>query len=303
MQKYQVRVQSILDSALSDANVPARLRSSMRYSTLAGGKRVRALLVYASGIAMGAPLARLDAIAAALECIHAYSLIHDDLPAMDDDDLRRGQATNHVKYDDATAILAGDALQTLAFELIASPDSQLSDLQARKIMLNMAQASGPAGMVGGQMLDILATEQRLSRTELENVHRCKTGALISSAVVCGALASDCATDQQVSALRQYADNIGLAFQVVDDVLDIESSTEQLGKPSGADVALGKSTYPALIGLAESKKLADNLYQQAVDCINTISDNSAPNKQDNLTASVNRFSMLYELAELIINRTH
>jgi len=303
MQEYQARVQRTLDRVLSNAQVPNRLRESMRYSTLSNGKRVRALLVYAAGIALDAPLQRLDAIAAALECVHAYSLIHDDLPAMDDDDLRRGQATNHIKYDDATAILAGDALQTLAFETIASPDSGLSDPQVRQISLKLAQASGAVGMVGGQILDILATEQQLSRAELEDVHSRKTGALINASVVCGALCSDYGNDTQIKALSDYADHIGLAFQVVDDILDIESSTEELGKPSGADQALGKSTYPALIGLEASKELATNLYQRAIDCIATISDNSElPNgiETDNMS---NKFSLLHDLAKLIVRRTH
>ncbi len=307
MQEYQARIQAVLERTLSNADVPARLLDAMRYSTLSGGKRVRALLVYAAGIAVDAPLKRLDAVAAALECIHAYSLIHDDLPAMDDDDLRRGQATNHIKFDEATAILAGDALQTLAFELIASPDSELNDTQAREITLLLAQAGGAAGMVGGQMLDILATElateKHLNQTELENVHRRKTGALINASVVCGALCSDYASQASRQALSDYADHLGLAFQVVDDVLDIESSTAELGKPNGADQALGKSTYPALIGLEASKQLATKLYQRAIDCVLAIGDNSELAKYGQFDKTPNNFTMLHDLAELIVNRTH
>ncbi|MFT6409010.1 MAG: geranylgeranyl pyrophosphate synthase [Arenicella sp.] len=287
MLEYQARNQRFLEACLDNADVPERLRAAMRYSTLSGGKRFRALLVYASGLAVDAPLARLDAVAAALECIHAYSLIHDDLPAMDDDDLRRGQATSHIKYDEATAILAGDALQTLAFELIASASSELTDAQARRICLKLAQSSGQTGMVGGQILDIQATEGQLSLGELEDVHRRKTGALINAAVICGALCSDYSTESQLENLSNYANNLGLAFQVVDDILDIESSTEELGKPSGSDIEMGKSTYPALIGLQESKKLAQNLYQESIVSIAAISDNTL---------------LLEDLAKLVVERT-
>ncbi len=286
MREYQARNQQVLSSALSKAQIPERLSEAMRYSTLAAGKRFRALLVYGAGLALDAPLARLDAVAAALECLHAYSLIHDDLPAMDDDDLRRGQPTNHIKFDEATAILAGDALQTLAFELIADQTSDLNDAQARKICLKLAQSSGATGMVGGQILDILATDKALARTALEEVHRRKTGALINAAVICGALCSDYATQEQLDALGDYADKLGLAFQVMDDVLDIESTTEELGKPTGSDQALGKSTYPALLGLAQSKELATNLYQESIVSIASISDNT---------------SLLEDLAELTIKR--
>jgi geranylgeranyl pyrophosphate synthase len=287
MREYQARTQEVLDQALSNLDVPERLRKSMRYSTLSGGKRVRALLVYASGLAVDAPSNRLNAVAAALECIHAYSLIHDDLPAMDDDDLRRGQSTNHIEFDQATAILAGDALQTLAFELINSDDSGLSDAQARKISLTLAQSSGPVGMVGGQMLDIQATDESLTREQLENVHRRKTGALINAAVICGALCSDYVTTEKLNKLNEYANKIGLAFQVVDDILDIESSTEELGKPNGSDQEMGKSTYPALIGLQASKKLAENLYQESIVSIASISDNT---------------QLLEDLAKLVVKRT-
>lgn len=303
MQQYQARIQGVLENYLENAEVPERLKQAMQYSTLSGGKRFRALLVYAAGSAMGAPLERLDKVAAALECVHAYSLIHDDLPAMDDDDLRRGQATSHIKFDEATAILAGDALQTLAFELISSADSLLTDQQARHITVKLAQASGASGMVGGQMLDILATQNDLSRAELENVHRRKTGALINAAVVCGALCSDHANQQHISALSEYADHIGLAFQVVDDILDVEASTEQLGKPSGADQELGKSTYPAILGLAESKKLALKLYQQSIDCIDTISDNNELSENSLLDKTSSKVELLKDLAELVVKRTY
>ena len=295
-QVYLHRVEKRLDEALTNTKAPKTLIDSMRYSTLAGGKRIRALLVYASGIITGAKLEALDTIAAAIECIHAYSLIHDDLPAMDDDELRRGKPTNHIKFGEATAILAGDALQTLAFELILSMESDLRDYQVRLIGLEIAKASGAAGMVGGQMLDIEATNKVLERAQLERVHRCKTGALILAATRAGALAGDLNNKEQISALELYAANIGLAFQVIDDILDIESSTEILGKPSGSDLELKKSTYPALLGLQESKQLAENLYLQAMDCVSTIGDNTDQTQGSGL-------SMLNAIAELIIKRTH
>lgn len=242
---YRARIEQVLDKALHHANSPASLQESMRYSTLAGGKRVRAMLVYAAGLSLDAPLQRLDAVAAALECVHSYSLIHDDLPAMDDDDLRRGKPTNHKRFDEATAILAGDALQTVAFELINAEQS-LSDSQVRKIGLLLAKSAGRDGMVGGQMLDMEATEKSISREQLEDVHRRKTGALIRAAVLTGALCADNVESREYDALDNYAVKLGLAFQVIDDVLDIEASTEVLGKPSGADQEMGKSTYPACL---------------------------------------------------------
>jgi len=287
MREYQTRSERVLDTALSNAQVPERLLTAMRYSTLGGGKRFRALLVYAAGLAVGAPIKRLDAVAAALECVHAYSLIHDDLPAMDDDTLRRGKATNHIEFDQATAILAGDALQTLAFELINCPESGLDDAQCRVVSHDLAKAAGQTGMVGGQMLDILATNASdIDRTHLEDLHRRKTGALISAAVCCGANCSNKVSAKQQQSLQNYANNLGLAYQVVDDILDIEASTEQLGKNSGVDQALGKATYPALIGLQQSKQLAENLYQDAIASIASIGDNTA---------------LLADLAALVVNR--
>ncbi len=288
MREYQQRIQTVLETALESADVPQRLNQAMRYSTLSGGKRFRALLVYAAGLSVDAPLARLDAVAAAVECIHAYSLIHDDLPAMDDDDLRRGLATNHIEFDEPTAILAGDALQTIAFELVTSASSELTDAQARSICFKLAQSSGQIGMVGGQMLDIQATDKQLGREALENIHRRKTGALINASVICGALCSESASQAQLHELNNYANNLGLAFQVVDDILDIESSTEELGKPSGSDIEKGKSTYPALIGLQESKKLATNLYKESIVSIATIGDNT---------------QLLEDLAKLVVKRTN
>jgi geranylgeranyl pyrophosphate synthase len=265
----------------------------MRYSTLAGGKRIRALLVYATGFATNAPIEKLDVVACALEFIHSYSLIHDDLPSMDDDDLRRGQATSHIQFDEATAILSGDALLTLAFELINDSASPLSDTQCRLISHKLANCAGQVGMVGGQMLDILATQpgldiNKLNRDALEDIHRRKTGALINASVVSGALCSETVSKTDLANLSNYANNVGLAFQVMDDVLDVESNTQQLGKQAGADNTLGKSTYPELLGLNASKQLAQTLCQDAIDCIASISDNT---------------HHLVELAAFVVKRTH
>jgi len=303
MREFQSRTQRVLEQALNEPNIPARLRNAMQYSTLSGGKRFRAMLVYAAGIAVDAPFEKLDVIAAALECIHAYSLIHDDLPAMDDDDLRRGIATNHIEFDEATAILAGDGLLTFAFELINRPTSPFNDAQCRFINAELATQAGPAGMVGGQMLDIQATEQEINQQQLEDIHRRKTGALIRAAVLCGAhcgdnISSNTNNQKLFDAFNDYAASIGLAFQVVDDILDVEASTEELGKTSGADIALGKATYPALIGLDRSKKMAEKLYQQAIASIATISDNTSPL---NRHATLNSTQLLRNLADLVINR--
>ena len=296
IQEYQSRAQKVLEQALKQQDIPLRLSEAMRYSALGGGKRFRALLVYGAGLYLNAPLNKLDIVSSAIECIHAYSLIHDDLPAMDDDDLRRGQATCHIKYDDATAILAGDGLLSLAFDLINHPNAPFSDKQCRLISHQLAFSSGPTGMVGGQMLDIEATgHNSITIEELENIHRRKTGALINSATLCGAYCSDNINSETLEHLSNYANSIGLAFQVIDDILDIESTTQELGKPSGADINLQKATYPALIGLTESKQLADKLYQQAMESLSAISDNSEISKHNDGAI------LLQELADLVVNR--
>ena len=284
---YQNRIESVLTGELSNVDTPEQLREAMQYSTLGGGKRVRALLVYAVGEALAIKTETLDPLAVALEMIHAYSLIHDDLPAMDDDELRRGKATNHIQFNEATAILAGDALLTLAFEIINRPNGVLSPSHSQALSYRLATKAGRQGMVGGQILDILATQTRLSQPALEDIHRRKTGALINAAITCPALCVD-ESSHYGPVLESIASNLGLAFQVVDDILDVESSTEILGKKAGADQNLGKSTFPALIGLQESKQLAENLYQQAIASIDAISDNSA---------------LLKEVARMIVRRTH
>ena len=296
IQEYQSRAQKVLEQALKQQDIPLRLSEAMRYSALGGGKRFRALLVYGAGLYLNAPLNKLDIVSSSIECIHAYSLIHDDLPAMDDDDLRRGQATCHIKYDDATAILAGDGLLSLAFDLINHPNAPFSDKQCRLISHQLAFSSGPTGMVGGQMLDIEATgHNSITIEELENIHRRKTGALINSATLCGAYCSDNIDSETLEHLSNYANSIGLAFQVIDDILDIESTTQELGKPSGADINLQKATYPALIGLTESKQLADKLYQQAMESLSAISDNSEISKHNDGAI------LLQKLADLVVNR--
>ncbi len=280
------RVESALQQQLP-TDSSNRLIEAMRYSTLNGGKRLRAMLVYAAGQTFSVPVSILDIPACAVEYVHAYSLIHDDLPAMDDDDLRRGKPTCHVRYDEATAILAGDALQTFAFELITnSENAQLSSQQRLRMTYHLAKAGGVSGMAGGQMLDISATQKTLSLAELEQVHRLKTGALIEASTLMGALCYPGVTTEQLEVLSNYAKNIGLAFQIVDDILDETSDTETLGKQSGADRALGKSTYPALVGIEQSKQMAQALYQDALNCLDNLGDNT---------------SLLEELAKLVIHR--
>lgn len=253
---WAARTEATLDQALpSPDQAPGRLHAAMRHAVLGGGKRMRPLLVYAAGAVSGAPEAMLDAPAAAVELIHAYSLVHDDLPAMDDDDLRRGRPTVHVAFDEATAILAGDALQTRAFEVLAQApadaDIRLAWVQA------LAGASGVAGMCGGQALDIDATGRQQSLEELARMHAWKTGALIRAAVRLGALAGRAAPDV-VERLDGFASSLGLAFQIRDDILDVEGSSEQLGKTAGKDAAQSKSTYPALLGMDGAKARLNEL---------------------------------------------
>ncbi|HQQ62436.1 MAG TPA: (2E,6E)-farnesyl diphosphate synthase [Pseudomonadales bacterium] len=262
LQACQQRVQQTLESVLPKTDEPAsRLKHAMRYSALNGGKRVRATLVYAAAEAVsGKSPPETDSAACAVELVHAYSLVHDDLPAMDNDDLRRGQPTCHIAFDEATAILAGDALQTLAFEHLAT-----SDLSAEircQLVLMLAQASGATGMVAGQDMDLAAENSRISLAELESLHRHKTGALITASVQMGAIVAS-ASEEQIQALTRYAEAIGLAFQVQDDILDIEGSTEELGKTQGADIALNKSTYPSLLGIEQARQRSLDLRDDAI----------------------------------------
>ncbi|PKA70984.1 MULTISPECIES: (2E,6E)-farnesyl diphosphate synthase [Pseudomonas] len=264
----QARVNAALES-LFNAPLPelARLYEAMRYSVMNGGKRVRPLLAYAACEALGGEAEQANGAACAVELIHAYSLVHDDLPAMDDDDLRRGQPTTHKKFDEACAILAGDGLQSLAFSALLDPRLSNLDADIRLQMVTaLAQAAGPAGMVGGQAIDLGSVGLKLDQKALEQMHRHKTGALIEVSVKLGALASGRAEPDDLKALQTYAQAIGLAFQVQDDILDVESDTATLGKRQGADIARDKPTYPALLGLDAAKAYAIELRDQALDAL-------------------------------------
>jgi farnesyl diphosphate synthase len=251
----QARVEESLKRSLPGAQLaPSRLHESMRYATLEGGKRVRPLLTFAAGELVDAEPGRLEIAAAAVELIHAYSLVHDDMPCMDDDVLRRGKPTVHVEYDEATALLAGDALQTLAFQLLAEPMRQMEPARQLEMVRTLAMAAGSRGMAGGQAIDLESTGKVLAQAELEFMHVRKTGALISAAVKLGALcAGPCPP-----ALEQYGHRVGLAFQVVDDVLDAEASTATLGKTAGKDSKQGKPTYVSAMGAARAKAFAEEL---------------------------------------------
>jgi geranylgeranyl pyrophosphate synthase len=259
------RIEAVLEATLpAPGTAPRRLHEAMRYVVLGGGKRVRPFLVYATGSAFGVSLRDLDAAAAAVELIHAYSLVHDDLPAMDDDDLRRGKPTCHRAYDEATAILVGDGLQALAFETLAFGTPATLPCEQRLRMLHvLAHAAGSVGMVGGQAIDLEATGLELGLDRLEDMHRRKTGALIGAAVQLGALASPRIRETDLEALEQYAEAIGLAFQVRDDLLDVEATTEDLGKPQGSDLRNHKATYPRLLGLDGARAALARLHGAAL----------------------------------------
>jgi geranylgeranyl pyrophosphate synthase len=252
----QERVERALRRSLGNADTAAaRLQEAMRYSVLGGGKRLRPLFVYITGEALGADPADLDAPAAAVELIHAYSLIHDDLPAMDDDDLRRGRPTCHKAFDEGTAILAGDALQALAFGVLAGQDNGLDDATRVHMLTVLADAIGLAGMAGGQAIDLEAAGRAGDPAHVELMHRRKTGALIRASVELGALASPEKSATTLAALRQYGGEIGLAFQIQDDILDVTGDTAVLGKRAGADAARGKPNYPSVFGLQRARELA------------------------------------------------
>jgi len=265
---YVARIEGVLDHYLPAAAVaPQRLHEAMRYATLGGGKRIRPILVYAAGEALQVSPDVLDAPAAAIELMHAFSLIHDDLPAMDDDDLRRGRPTAHRAYDEATAILAADAMQPLAFEILATHPSLRDNPAAQvKLIALIADACGSNGMTGGQSMDLAAEGKRIDPAELEHIYRLKTGRLLRASVLASAC---CRTDVPVAtlhALERYVDALGLAFQVRDDILDIEGSTAETGKTGGSDQAKDKATYPHLFGMARARERADELLQMAVDAL-------------------------------------
>ncbi len=261
LEAYRARVEAALEARLPPASeLPGRLHEAMRYCTLGGGKRIRPALVYATGEFLGVDPAALDAAAAAVEMIHVYSLVHDDLPAMDDDDLRRGRPTCHRQFDEATAILAGDALQVLAFESLAEAPARAEERVATIRLL--AGASGTRGMAGGQAIDLAAVGRVLSPAEIEVMHRRKTGALLEASVgLAVTLAPDIAPATRAG-LTRFASALGLAFQIVDDILDVEGDPTLLGKAVGADQARHKPTYPAAAGMAAARERAAALYAEA-----------------------------------------
>lgn len=263
----QERINSFLAKKLQNYtayNTP--LIDAMSYAVLLGGKRVRPFLIYATGRMLSVPMEKLDCSAAAMEAIHAYSLVHDDLPAMDNDTLRRGKPTCHIAFDEATAILAGDALQTFAFEMIAE-DALLSATEKVAQIQWLAKSAGAAGMCLGQSLDLQSEHKAISLAELELIHRNKTGALITASVMLGFNLSQYTNDEKLRAkLKQYSEAIGLAFQVQDDILDVIGESEKIGKTVGSDESLDKSTYPKLLGLDGAKQKAENLYQTALNCL-------------------------------------
>ncbi|MES9976907.1 MAG: (2E,6E)-farnesyl diphosphate synthase [Candidatus Thiodiazotropha sp.] len=275
--KCQQRVEQALDRILPPSTtLPTRLHEAMRYATLNGGKRIRPLLVYAAGQALNVSWERLDTPATAVELIHAYSLVHDDLPAMDDDDLRRNQPTCHRAYDEATAILVGDALQSLAFKSLCCDPCMQADARIRLSMVEtLARASGSRGMAGGQAIDLEAVGRELNLAELENLHIHKTGALIRAAVRLGALLDPDADKALTHHLDHYAKCIGLAFQIQDDILDIEGDTETLGKTQGKDLVQEKPTYPSLLGLTGAKEKAQELIHEALQSLDAFDNEADP----------------------------
>lgn len=290
LDSYRDRVGRALDRILPPATtLPARLHEAMRYAVMNGGKRLRPSLVYATGEALELDPTRLDGPACAVELIHAYSLVHDDLPAMDDDDLRRGQPTCHKAYDEATAILVGDALQTLAFRALAEGDAGDADADARlRMVASLSVAAGSRGMVGGQAMDLAAEGRELSIAELEDLHIHKTGALIRASVMLGALCRTDADRRLLERLDRYAKCIGLAFQIQDDILDVEGDTAELGKNSGADARRDKATYPGLLGLSESREHAVMLVDEALKSLEPFGDSA---------------ECLRDIARYIIQRRH
>ena len=287
---WMAQVQAEVEEALSvflpaESQVPHKLHGAMRYTVLGGGKRVRPLLVYASGALFGADAAALARAACALEMIHAYSLVHDDMPCMDDDALRRGKPTVHVAYDEATALLVGDALQAQAFEVLAGIDT-LPPARVNAMLRLLATAAGSGGMCGGQAIDLDSVGIALTLEQLERMHQLKTGALLRASVLLGALCGKELNGAEEEALRAYSKAVGLAFQVVDDVLDATADSATLGKTAGKDAADNKPTYVSILGLEQSKALAEQLRREAIEAL-------APFGEQALR--------LRELADLIVQR--
>jgi geranylgeranyl pyrophosphate synthase len=285
LETTQVQLEAALQNTFRDSG-NVLLKEAIHYSLLGGGKRLRPALVRASALASGDDSERWLIPAQALEMIHVYSLIHDDLPAMDNDDLRRGKPTNHKQFDEATAILAGDALQSEAFRILAETP-QLNDATARQMILALATASGAAGMVAGQMVDLQSENVRLTMKQLAELHQLKTGALIRCALTLGALCTD--NNTMIPALTVYGDAIGLTFQIIDDILDITASTEILGKPQGSDLSSHKSTYVSLLGLDGANTQAKAQYQRATTALGSLGLDSD--------------SLLWQLADYVLERDH
>ena len=287
MKGVQSSIETALDSFLpAETTLPAHLHQAMRYAALDGGKRVRPLLVYAAGDLFAANTATLARAAAALEMIHVYSLVHDDMPCMDDDALRRGKPTVHVRYDEPTALLVGDALQSQAF-MVLSEDQDLDDPARLLAMIRLlAQAAGSVGMCGGQAIDLASVGMALSQEELEQMHRLKTGALLRASVLLGAMSGKLLAPDEMQALDAYAGAIGLAFQVVDDVLDATADSATLGKTAGKDAADNKPTYVSILGLEQSRALAEKLRNDAHDALIPFGDKAR---------------RLREIADLIVQR--
>jgi geranylgeranyl pyrophosphate synthase len=287
---WQQRIERVLDANLPQVeSQPARLHQAMRYAVLGGGKRVRPALVYATAAALKLSPAYVDGVASAIECIHVYSLVHDDLPAMDNDDLRRGKPTCHKAFDEATAILAGDSLQVLAFEILASGTGVPRDAATRLRLVDLlAKASGTAGMAGGQALDLDGLNRRISLPEVETMHARKTGALIRACVMMAAACAAESSQSLLTALDQYATAIGLAFQIQDDLLDVEGDPALLGKAIGADQALNKPTYPAIAGVHAARERVNELHARALRAIDVPELASEP---------------LIAMANWLLNRRH
>jgi geranylgeranyl pyrophosphate synthase len=276
MAKCQARLETCLSRWLPPAAThPASLHEAMRYAVLGSGKRIRPTLVYASGQAVGSDWEQLDAPACAVEFMHAYSLVHDDLPAMDDDDLRRGKPSCHKAFGEAEAILAGDALQTLGIYVLTHDKFACDSATRLRMIKTLALAAGSRGMVGGQMIDLAAAGRQLDIAELEDMHIHKTGALIRASVVLGALTCEGLAEEALEKLDHYAKCVGLAFQIRDDILDVEGQTDTLGKRSGADQSLQKSTYAALIGLDDARQRADELHEEALDSLSGFDERADP----------------------------
>jgi farnesyl diphosphate synthase len=268
---YGDRIADVLDRVLPDAALePCRLHEAMRYAVFNGGKRVRPLLVYATGECLGVPESRLDAPAAAIELIHAFSLVHDDLPAMDDDDLRRGQPTVHRKFDEATAILAADALQPLAFSVLTRASEAPPGSRVKLVQL-VADACGSIGMTGGQSIDLRAEGRKLTVEELEHMYALKTGALIHASIMSACMLRDNVPDEHSAALDAFGRTIGIAFQIRDDLLDVEGNTAVIGKTAGSDERLDKATYPSLFGIEASRRRCDELLAKGLAGLETLPD--------------------------------